>query len=271
MLTALVQGVKGGKWFSLIDKVYPERTLRAAFGQVAANKGSAGVDHVTTTMFGDHLDEEVKKLSEQLRIGSYRPQAIRRHYIPKPGNQEKRPLGIPTVRDRVVQTALRMVLEPIFEREFAEHSYGFRPKRGCKDALRRVDELLKAGYTYIVDADLKSYFDTIPHDRLMALVGQKVSDRRTLSLIEAFLKQEILDGLHEWTPETGSPQGAVVSLPTMLRIGPFGAPVKREWANLVLDSDRGLAYLNFPDQRSENFAPHGPVRVLQSASDPRGE
>src|SRR5271157_6651829 len=94
MLTALEQGVKGGKWFSLIDKIHPERTLRAAFGQVAANKGSAGVDHVTTTMFGDRLDEEVKKLSEQLRNGSYRPQAIRRHYIPKPGSQEKRPLGI---------------------------------------------------------------------------------------------------------------------------------------------------------------------------------
>jgi RNA-directed DNA polymerase len=211
MLTALLQGVKGGKWFSLIDKVYPERTLQAAYGQVAANRGSAGVDHVTTTMFGDRLDEELSKLSEQLRNGSYRPQAIRRHYIPKPGSQEKRPLGIPTVRDRVVQTALRMVLEPIFEREFAEHSYGFRPQRGCKDALRRVDELLKDGYSYVVDADLKSYFDTIPHDRLMALVGQKVSDGRILTLIEAFLKQGILDGLREWTPEEGSPQGAVVS------------------------------------------------------------
>ena len=102
-----------------------------------------------------------------------------------------------------------MVLEPIFEHEFAEHSYGFRPGRGCKDALRRVDELLKEGYTYIVDADLKSYFDTIPHDRLMTLVGQKVSDGRVLSLIESFLKQGILDGLREWTPEEGSPQGAV--------------------------------------------------------------
>jgi RNA-directed DNA polymerase len=104
-----------------------------------------------------------------------------------------------------------MVLEPIFEHDFAEHSYGFRPGRGCKDALRRVDQLLKEGYTYIVDADLKSYFDTIPHDRLMALVGQKVSDGRVLSLIEMFLKQGILDDLQEWTPEEGSPQGAVIS------------------------------------------------------------
>ena len=102
-------------------------------------------------------------------------------------------------------------MEPIFEREFAEHSYGFRPGRGCKDALRRVDELLKSGYTYIVDADLKSYFDTIPHDGLMDLVGQKVADGRVLTLIEAFLKQGVLDGMREWTPETGSPQGAVIS------------------------------------------------------------
>jgi RNA-directed DNA polymerase len=104
-----------------------------------------------------------------------------------------------------------LVSEPIFEREFAEHSYGFRPHRGCKDALRRVEELLKAGYTSIVDADLKSYFDTIPHDRLLALVAQQVSDGRILALIEGYLKQGVLDGLREWTPAMGSPQGAVVS------------------------------------------------------------
>jgi RNA-directed DNA polymerase len=211
MLTALEQGVKGGKWFSLIDKVHPERTLDAAFSQVAANQGAAGIDHVTITMFADHLGDNLRHLSEGLRSGDYRPQQIRRHYIPKPGSQEMRPLGIPTVGDRVVQTALLMALEPIFEHDFAEHSYGFRPGRGCKDALRRVDELLKAGYTTIVDADLKSYFDTIPHDRLMALVGQKVSDGRVLSLIESFLKQGVLDGLREWTPEEGSPQGGCIS------------------------------------------------------------
>jgi RNA-directed DNA polymerase len=162
-------------------------------------------------MFADHLGDNLRHLSEGLRSGDYRPQQIRRHSIPKPGSQELRPLGIPTVGDRVVQTALLMALEPIFERDFAEHSYGFRPGRGCKDALRRVDQLLKAGYTSIVDADLKSYFDTIPHDRLLALVGQKVSDGRVLSLIESFLKQGVLDGLHEWTPEEGSPQGGCIS------------------------------------------------------------
>jgi RNA-directed DNA polymerase len=102
-------------------------------------------------------------------------------------------------------------LEPIFERDFAEQSYGFRPGRGCQDALARVDELLKAGYTYVVDADLKSYFDTIPHDKLMDQLRQKVADGRVLALIEAFLKAGILDGLEEWTPEEGSPQGSVIS------------------------------------------------------------
>jgi RNA-directed DNA polymerase len=167
------------------------------------------VDHVTVAYYARDLDANLARLSEDLQTGSYRPQAIRRHYIPKPGSQEKRPLGIPTVRDRVVQTALRMVLEPIFERDFAHHSYGFRPGRGCKDALRRVDELLKAGYLHVVDADLKSYFDTIPKDRLLALVGQKVSDGRLLALVEAFHDQGVLDGLEELTPEQGTPQGAV--------------------------------------------------------------
>jgi RNA-directed DNA polymerase len=211
MLTALETGVKGGKWFSLIDKVHPVRTLNAAFYQVADNKGAAGVDHVTVEGFKLRLDENLKKLSEDLRSGNYQPQQIRRHHIPKPGSKETRPLGIPTVRDRVVQTAVLMVMEPIFERDFAEHSYGFRPGRGCKDALRRVDQLLKEGYTYIVDADLKSYFDTIPHDRLMSLVEQKVSDGRVLNLIQSFLKQGVLDGLQEWTPEEGSPQGGCIS------------------------------------------------------------
>jgi RNA-directed DNA polymerase len=211
MLTALEQGVKGGKWYSLIDKLHPEATLRAAFTQVAANRGAAGVDHVTVEQYAKDADANLRRLSEELRTGSYRPQQIRRHYIPKPGSQETRPLGIPTVCDRVVQTALRMVLEPIFEKDFAAHSYGFRPGRGCKDALRRVQGLLATGYVHIVDADLKSYFDTIPKDRLKALVGRKVSDGRILALIESFLEQGVLDGAEEWTPERGTPQGAVVS------------------------------------------------------------
>lgn len=211
MLTALELGVKGGLWFSLVDKVYTRAALEAAFRKVAANGGAAGVDQVTIEMFEADLGANLQRLGEGLREGSYRPQAIGRVWIPKPGSREQRPLGIPTVRDRVVQAALRAVLEPLFERDFAEHSYGFRPGRGAKDALRRVEELLKAGYTWVVDADLKSYFDTIPHAPLMERVRRKVADGRVLQLVEAFLEQGVLSeqGIEE--PEAGTPQGAVLS------------------------------------------------------------
>jgi RNA-directed DNA polymerase len=131
--------------------------------------------------------------------------------IPKPGSRETRPLGIPTVRDRVVQGAVRQVLEPIFEKEFAEHSYGFRPRRGCKDALRRVTQLLKSGHVYVVDADLKSYFDTIPHEPLMGLLQEHVADGRVLKLVESYLAAGVFDGLSRWNPIAGAPQGAVLS------------------------------------------------------------
>ena len=211
MLTALEQGVKGGVWFSLIDKVYALRTLHAAWQHVKANDGAAGVDHVTVAMYERDLDRHLAHVSQQLRDGTYRPQPVRRTWIDKPGRREKRPLGIPTVRDRLVQTALRLVLEPIFERHFAAHSYGFRPGRGCKDALRRVDAPLAAGYTWIVDADLRSYFDSIPHQPLLTRVRAQVADGRVLTLLERFLTQGVMDGLATWTPEEGTPQGAVVS------------------------------------------------------------
>lgn len=211
MLTALEVGVKGGQWFSLIDKVYDRRTLNSAYQQVKRNKGSAGVDHVTIGQYAQHLDTNLEALSESVKAGSYRPQAIRRVWIPKPGSSEKRPLGIPTVRDRVAQGALRNVLEPIFERDFAAHSYGFRPGRSAKDALRRVWTLLEAGYTHVVDADLRSYYDTIPHQGLLARVATKVSDGRVLDLVQSFLEQKVIDGLESWSPEEGTPQGAVLS------------------------------------------------------------
>jgi len=211
MLTALEKGVEGGIWFSLIDKVWKERNLRVSYFKVAANEGAPGVDHVTVEAFERDLEANVTKLIRALREGSYEPQAIRRAYIAKPGSTEQRPLGIPTVRDRVVQGAVRHVLEPIFEKEFATYSYGFRPKLGCKDALRRVDELLKLGYVYVVDADLKSYFDTIPHARLMSRLRERIADGRMLQRIESFLKAGIMDGLEEWEPEAGAPQGAVLS------------------------------------------------------------
>jgi len=211
MLTALEQGVKGGKWFSLIDKVHRRSNLAASFSKVSRNKGSAGVDHVTVSAFARQLEANLEGLEAGLRDGMYHPQSVKRVYIPKPGSDKKRPLGIPTVRDRVAQGALRHALEPIFERDFAEGSYGFRPGRSCKDALRQVAQGLQAGRTWIVDADIQSYFDEIPHDRLIARIKDKVADGRVIELIEAFLKQGILDGLERWSPEKGAPQGAVLS------------------------------------------------------------
>ena len=211
MLATLIEGVEGGKWFRLFDKVFAERNLLAAYQQVASKKGAAGVDHVTTGEFGRQIPENIWQLSDTLKDGTYQPQAIRRVHIPKPGSTETRPLGIPTVRDRVVQAAIVNVIEPIFERDFAEHSYGFRPGRGCKDALRRVDRLIKAGYVHVVDADLKGYFDSIPHDRLMQRLSEKIADGRVLSLIESFLTAGVLDGMTQWTPSAGAPQGAVLS------------------------------------------------------------
>ena len=211
MLEALEKGVKGGKWFSLIDKVYTPQGLRAAYRRVATNGGAAGVDHVSLEVFGENLDKEIGQLTKALSEDTYRPQAIKRVYIPKPGQNEKRPLGIPTVRDRVVQASVRQVIEPIFEQTFAPCSYGFRPGRGCRDALREVDRLLKAGHGWVVDVDLRRFFDTLNHERLMKRVKERISDGRMLKLIESFLEQEVTSEAEATVPEAGTPQGAVIS------------------------------------------------------------
>jgi len=238
MLTTLEAGVKGGKWYSLIDKVYAPANLYAAFAKVKANKGAAGVDHQTVETFERDLERNVERLHEGLREGTYEPQAIRRVWIPKPGGSEKRPLGVPTVRDRVVQGSVRQVIEPIFERDFAEHSYGFRPGRGCKDALRRVDHLLKAGYTYVMDADLKGYFDSIPHDLLLTRVKEKIADGRVLGLIEEFLTQGVMESMRRWTPERGTPQGAVLSpLLANLYLNPLDHRMQEQGIEMVRYAD----------------------------------
>lgn len=215
MLWALENGISGveeTKWFGLIDKVHKIANLTRAYEKTARNKGAAGVDHMSIKGYGKRLEANLAKLQEQLAEGTYRPSRIRRTYIPKPGGSEKRPLGIPTVQDRVVQTAVRHVIEPIFEQTFAGNSYGFRPGRGCKNALRQVTKLLDSGYVYIVDADLRQCFDRIPHRRLLDLVKQRVADRKVLKLIQSFLKQEILDEGTILNPENeGTPQGATLS------------------------------------------------------------
>lgn len=210
MLSALVNGVKGGRWYSLIDKVCAPATLALAWKKVQANGGAAGVDGQSVERFAAKAEEYLSELAMALREDSYRPQPVRRVEIPK-GDGKTRPLGIPTVKDRIAQQATRLVIEPIFESGFCDGSYGFRPGRGCRDALREVDRRLKDGYTHVVDADLRSYFDTIPHARLMARIGERISDGRLLGLIGGWLTADILQDLKRWTPETGSPQGAVIS------------------------------------------------------------
>jgi len=211
MLTALEEGVKGGRWYCLWDKVLKPENAQTSFAKVKAKKGNPGVDHVTVEHFEARREENLNHLLHRMREGTYSPSPVKRVEIPKPGSAKKRPLGIPTVRDRVAQGMLKQVLEPIFERDFAEHSYGFRPGRGCKDALRRVQSLLDAGHHWVVDADIQSYFDEIPHDRLMARLESKVTDGKVLGHVEAFLNQGILEDLKYWTPEKGTPQGAVLS------------------------------------------------------------
>ena len=211
MLRTLARGVKGGKWFSLIDKVYSQRTLSLAWQKVKSNAGACGVDGITIEAFGKDSESRLLVVKEHLKQGSYQPKPVKRVQIPKLGSKETRPLGIPTVTDRVVQQAVRMVLEPIYEHRFADQSYGFRPGRSCHDALRRVNGQLESGHTHVVDIDIKGYFDTIDHERLLKLLKEDVSDGRVLEIIEGFLKAGVLEeGVYE-VSETGTPQGGVIS------------------------------------------------------------
>jgi len=210
MLAALGNGVKGSKWFSLIDKVYRLSTLRAAWERVKANRGTAGIDKQSIEAFGAKAELYLNELATALEQGSYRPQAVKRVEIDK-GAGKKRPLGIPTVKDRIVQTAVKLVIEPIFENMFLEMSYGFRPGRGCKDALREVDKWLKEGFVYVVDADIKAYFDSISHELLLKIIEEYISDGRLLDILASWLKQDIVKGTERWTPVGGTPQGAVIS------------------------------------------------------------
>jgi RNA-directed DNA polymerase len=231
MLEALENGVKGGKWYSLMDKVSSKRTLGLAWERVKRNKGSAGADRQTIAAFEARAERYLGEVSEDLKSGKYRPKPVKRTWIEKPGRKERRPLGVPTVKDRVVQTALKLVMEPIFEARFAERSYGFRPKRGCKDALREVQKQLDSGKVWVVDVDLEGYFDSIPHEALMARVKEEVADRQVLELLQDYLKQGVLDGLETWQPGAGTPQGAVMSpLLANIYLNPLDqAMAKRGW------------------------------------------
>jgi RNA-directed DNA polymerase len=212
MLTRLEGSEPTTVWFGLWDKVVAPRNLQAAFWSVWRKGGAPGVDGQTVRQFEAQEAAQLAQLREELHTKRYRRQPARRVWIPKPGTTEQRPLGIPVVRDRTVETALKHVLEPIFERDFADHSYGFRPGRGCREAVAQVETLLSQGRIWCVDLDFKSYFDSIPHERLLALVRQRVVDGSVLALLEQCLRAGVLEELKGWQPtERGTPQGAVIS------------------------------------------------------------
>jgi RNA-directed DNA polymerase len=251
MVSALVNGVRGGKWFSLIDKVYNPETLKEAWQSVARNRGAAGVDGQTVERFSYQSDRYLEELRIDLRNDSYHPAPVKRVEIPK-AEGKTRPLGIPTVKDRVVQTAIKNVIEPIFEIQFRPTSYGFRPGLGCKDALREVDRLLKAGYTHVVDADIKSCFDTIPHNKLMDRLEDSISDGRMLALIERFLKQDIMAGMTRWQPTQGTPQGAVLSpLLANLYLHPLDELMERFGYKMVRYADDFVILCQTKDQAED--------------------
>jgi RNA-directed DNA polymerase len=238
MLAALDKGVRGGRWFSLMDKVYAPANLAAAWKRVRSNRGSAGVDGQSVARFERDARRYLDELHRELRDGSYRPSAVRRHWIQKPGTTKKRPLGIQTVRDRIVQSALRHVLEPIWEAKFCAQSYGFRPGRSCKDALRRVQALLKSGHVWIVDAEIQSYYDRIDHGRLLKEIAKEVADSKVLGLVEALLGQPVMEETSKWTPEDGIPQGSTV--------GPLMANVYLHPVDEVLERE-GFAVTRYAD------------------------
>lgn len=237
MLEALENGVKGGKWHSLIDKVTREESLLAGWKQVEARRGAGGVDGISIRLFASRVDKRLTRLSEQLREGTYEPRAVKRVWIPK-GDGKKRPLGIPTIIERVVQTSIRNAIEPIFERKFADCSYGFRPGRGCKDALREVARELRRGRTWVLDVDIEQYFDSIDHERLMDEVATEIADGSLLKLIRMFLEQEVMEGMRRWQPDRGTPQGAVVSpLLANIYLHPVDVAMTAEGYRLVRYAD----------------------------------
>jgi RNA-directed DNA polymerase len=210
--TARNRPERKGKWYSLIDKVYALPNLQRAWQQVAANGGAPGGDGMTLAQFGENADQRLEQLAADLRAKTYRPQPVRRVFIPKNGGGQ-RPLGIPSIRDRIVQQALRQILEPIFEGKFSKHSHGFRPEKGCATALAVVDQAIQYGYQWVVDADLQAFFDTVDHPKLIAALNEAIADGSVLNLITRILKAGV------WLPETaavelterGTPQGGPLS------------------------------------------------------------
>ena len=225
----------------LYDKVYRADILWAAWQQVRANAGTAGVDRQTIQAIEQAgTNRLIKELAAELREKRYRPLAVRRTYIPKPGKPEKRPLGIPAVRDRVVQAAVKLVIEPIFEADFQPCSYGFRPQRDAQQAIEAVAKYVTYGCAQVIDADLKGYFDSIPHETLLAVIAHRMSDADLLGLIRGWLKAGVLEEAQITYHEMGTPQGGVIS-PLLANI--YLNELDRRWTERGYNSIRYEAHL----------------------------
>jgi len=227
------------KVHSLVDKVYKRKNLELAWIQVRSNDGAGGVDGQSLADFEEVLDEQLDQLSQQLRTGTYQPLPVRRQLIPKAGQPGKfRPLGIPTIYDRVCQQALLNRLEPIFEPVFDDASFGYRKGRSTKDALRKIWKELDAGAEWIVDADLKDFFGSVDHEKLLTLVAQRVSDGRVLRLIRGMLKAGVLAEGQRLPTEQGTPQGGIVSpLLSNILLTPFDREMRRRGYRLTRYAD----------------------------------
>ena len=195
----------------LFEEVISEDQLRIAYKAVRSNRGSPGIDEISVEKYGENLEENLRELIEEVKNWKYRPMPVRRVRIPKPGSDKERLLGIPSVKDRVLQYSLKMSLEKIFEKKFSENSYGFRPGRNQKQAVGKAKELVNSGKDWIVDIDLERFFDTISHDRLIHLLGLEVKDKRILRLIGITLRSGILDKGELIESEEGAVQGSPLS------------------------------------------------------------
>lgn len=234
----------GGKWFSLIDRMYDPLQLQAAWDRIdrrttgEARRRGAGVDGVTVEKFVEQAREEIPRLGEELKAGTYHPRPVRRHWISKPGTNKKRPLGLPCVRDKVVQEALRSLIEPIFECEFLEGSHGFRPNRSTDTACQMLEAWLRAGKVWVVDADITGCYDNIDQERTLDEVNRRIADGKVLKLIRAFLKAGVMEEMEVRKSERGTPQGGIIS--------PLLANIYLHALDEKLES-KGIAWVRYAD------------------------